>query len=88
MLSRFKLLLLIRLNFIKNLWDHNNNFAIIIKQESVVYSAPFLNQAIEKSVFYSGNKVKVIQQTESWIEVSSFDGRKGWIQALVVRNLY
>ena len=78
----------VSITFIKNLWDHNNNFAIIIKQESVVYSAPFLNQAIEQSVFYSGNKVKVIQQTESWIEVSSFDGRKGWIQALVVRNLY
>ena len=77
----------VSITFIKNLWDHNNNFAIIIKKESVVYSAPFLNQAIEKSVFYSGNKVKVIQQTESWIEVSSFDGRKGWIQAQDVRNL-
>ena len=77
----------VSITFIKNLWDHNNNFAIIIKQESVVYSAPFLNQAIEQSVFYSGNKVKVIQQTESWIEVSSFDGRKGWIQAQDVRNL-
>ena len=75
------------ITFIKNLWDHNNKFAIIIEKESVVYSAPFLNQAIEQSVFYSGNKVKVIQQTESWIEVSSFDGRKGWIQAQDVRNL-
>ena len=77
----------VSITFIKNLWDHNNNFAIIIEKESVVYSAPFLNQAIEQSVFYSGNKVKVIQQTESWIEVSSFDGRKGWIQAQDVRNL-
>ena len=77
----------ISVTFIKNLWDHNNNFAIIIEQESVVYSAPYLNQAIEQSVFYSGNKVKVVQQTESWIEVSSFDGRKGWIQAQDVRNL-
>ena len=77
----------VSITFIKNLWDHNNNFAIIIEQESVVYSAPYLNQAIEQSVFYSGNKVKVIQQTESWIEVSSFDGRKGWIQAQDVRNL-
>ena len=77
----------VSLNFIKNICAHNNNFAIIIKQESVVYSAPFLNQAIEQSVFYSGNKVKVLQQTESWIEVSSFDGRKGWIQAQDVRNL-
>ena len=49
--------------------------------------APASNQAIEQTVFYSGNKVKVIQQTESWIEVSSFDGRKGWIQAQDVRNL-
>ena len=77
----------VSITFIKNLWDHNNNFAIIIEQESVVYSAPYLNQAIEQSVFYSGNKVKVVQQTESWIEVSSFDGRKGWIQAQDVRNL-
>ena len=66
----------------------NNNFAIIIKQESVVYSAPFLNQAIEQSVFYSGNKVKIHQRTDVWIEVSTYDGRKGWIQAQDVRNLY
>ena len=56
--------------------------------EVIVYSAPFLNQAIEQSVFYRGNKVKIHQKTDVWIEVSTFDGRKGWIQALDVRNLY
>ena len=47
-----------------------------------------LNQAIEKSVFYRGNKVKIHQKTDVWIEVSTFDGRKGWIRAQDVRNLY
>ena len=79
--------ILISISFIKNSWDKNNNFAIIIEKESVVYSAPFLNKAIKQSIFFSGNKVKVIQKTDSWIEVSSFDGRKGWIQAQHVRNL-
>ncbi|MAS39572.1 MAG: hypothetical protein CMG16_00105 [Candidatus Marinimicrobia bacterium] len=74
--------------FTKNIWDKNNTFAIIIDQEVLVYSAPFSNQAIEKSIFYSGNKVKIHQKTDLWIEVSAFDGRKGWIQAQDVRNLY
>ena len=76
------------ITFTKNIWDQNNLFAIIIDEEVVVYSAPFLNQAIEQSVFYSGNKVKIHQRTDVWIEVSTYDGRKGWIQAQDVRNLY
>ncbi len=74
--------------FTKNIWDQNNLYAIIVDEEVIVYSAPFLNQAIELSVFYRGNKVKIHQKTDVWIEVSTFDGRKGWIQALDVRNLY
>ena len=74
--------------FTKNIWDQNNIFGIIIENEVIVYSAPFSNQAIEQSVFYSGNKVKIHQKTNLWIEVSTFDGRKGWIRALDVRNLY
>ena len=75
-------------SFTKNIWDQNNIFAIIIDDEVIVYSAPFSNQAMEQSVFYSGNKVKIHQKTDLWIEVSTFDGRKGWIRALDVRNLY
>tara|TARA_Y100000996_G_scaffold315640_1_gene251860 strand:+ start:405 stop:1145 length:741 start_codon:yes stop_codon:yes gene_type:complete len=74
--------------FTKNIWDQNNIFGIIIDEEVIVYSAPFLNQAIEQSVFYRGNKVKIHQKTDLWIEVSTFDGRKGWIRAQDVRNLY
>jgi len=74
--------------FTKNIWDQNNIFGIIIENEVIVYSAPFSNQAIEQSVFYSGNKVKIHQKTNLWIEVSTYDGRKGWIRALDVRNLY
>ena len=65
----------------------NNIFGIIIENEVIVYSTPFSNQEIEQSVFYSGNKVKIHQKTNLWIEVSTFDGRKGWIRALDVRNL-
>ena len=78
----------ILITFTKNIWDQNNLFAIIIDEEVVDYSAPFLNQAIEQSVFLSGNKVKIHQRTDVWIEVSTYDGRKGWIQAQDVRNLY
>ncbi len=78
----------ILITFTKNIWDQNNLFAIIIDEEVVVYSAPFLNQVIEQSVFFSGNKVKIHQRTDFWIEVSTYDGRKGWIQAQDVRNLY
>ena len=52
-----------------------------------MYSAPFLNEGIQQSIFYNGNKVKIHQKTDSWIEVSAYDGRKGWIRALDVRNL-
>ena len=77
----------ILITFTKNIWDQNNLFAIIVEEEVIVYSAPFLNQAIEQSVFYRGNKVKIHQKTDVWIEVSTFDGRKGWIRAQDVRNL-
>jgi len=76
------------ITFTKNIWDQNNLYAIIVDEEVIVYSAPFLNQAIEQSVFYRGNKVKIHQKTDVWIEVSTFDGRKGWIRAQDVRNLY
>ena len=68
--------------------DYKSASAVIVDEEVIVYSAPFLNQAIEQSVFYRGNKVKIHQKTDVWIEVSTFDGRKGWIQAQDVRNLY
>jgi hypothetical protein len=76
------------ISFTKNLWDKNNKFAIIIKNESIIYSAPYKNESIEVSKFYSGNKVKIIQSTDVWIEIYSFDGRKGWIRAQDIRNLY
>ena len=76
------------ITFTKNIWDQNNLYAIIVDEEVIVYSAPFLNQAIEQSVFNRGNKVKIHQKTDVWIEVSTFDGRKGWIRAQDVRNLY
>jgi len=76
------------ITFNKNIWDQNNLYAIIVDEEVIVYSAPFLNQAIEQSVFNRGNKVKIHQKTDVWIEVSTFDGRKGWIRAQDVRNLY
>ena len=58
------------------------------KNESVLYSAPYTNESIEISTFYNGNKVKILQFTDSWFEISSFDGRKGWIRAQDIRNLY
>ena len=81
------LFLSILITFTKNIWDQNNNFAIIVSEESIMYSAPFLNQGIQQSIFYNGNKVKIHQKTDSWIEVSVYDGRKGWIRASDVRNL-
>jgi SH3-like domain-containing protein len=75
------------ITFTKNIWDQNNKFAIIVSEESIMYSAPFLNQGIQQSIFYNGNKVKIHQKTDSWIEVSAYDGRKGWIRASDVRNL-
>src|SRR6056300_194705 len=74
--------------FTKNMWDINNKFGIIVENESILYSAPFKNKSIEVSIFYNGNKVKVLQSTDSWIEISSFDGRKGWIRAQDIRYLY
>ena len=76
------------LSLTKNLWDKNNKFGIIIKNESALYSAPYKNESIEISRFYNGNKVKVLKSTDLWIEISSFDGRKGWIRAQDIRNLY
>ena len=49
------------ITFTKNIWDQNNLYAIIVDEEVIVYSAP-LNQAIEQSVFYRGNKVKIHQK--------------------------
>ena len=76
------------ITFTKNLWDKNNKFGIITKNESILYSAPYTNESIEVSTFYNGNKVKILQSTDSWFEISSFDGRKGWIRAQDMRNLY
>ena len=39
------------------------------------------------SVLYNGNKVKVDQKTNLWLEITTFDGRKGWIRAKDIRNL-
>ena len=72
---------------IKFLWERNNNFGIILNDETELYSAPFLNENIKISIFFSGNKVKIEQTTDKWIEISSIDGRKGWIRLEDIRTL-
>ena len=72
---------------IKFLWERNNDFAIILNNEAKLYSAPFLNDNIKISIFFSGNKVKIEQTTDKWIEISSIDGRKGWIRLEDIRTL-
>ncbi len=72
---------------IKFLWERNNNFGIILNDETELYSAPFLNENIRISIFFSGNKVKIEQTTDKWIEISSIDGRKGWIRLEDIRTL-
>jgi|TARA_B100001093_G_C26858055_1_gene1028418 tetratricopeptide (TPR) repeat protein len=85
--SVFSIIFLL-LTITKGIWDENNKFGIIIKNDTVLYSAPYTNESIEISVFYSGNKIKILQSTDSWFEIYSFDGRKGWIRAQDIRNLY
>ena len=72
---------------IKFLWENNNNFGIILNDETKLYSAPFLNDNIMISIFFSGNKVKIEQTTDKWLEISSIDGRKGWIRLEDIRTL-
>ena len=72
---------------IKFLWENNNNFGIILNDETQLYSAPFLNDNIKISIFFSGNKVKIEQKTDKWLEISSMDGRKGWIRLKDIRTL-
>ena len=45
------------------------------------------NENIKISIFFSGNKVKIEQTTDKWIEISSIDGRKGWIRLEDIRTL-
>ena len=59
----------------------------VVKDETAIYSAPYLNDSIQMSVLYNGNKVKVDQKTNLWLEITTFDGRKGWIRAKDIRNL-
>ena len=72
---------------IKFLWEENNSFGIILNDETQLYSAPFLNDDIKISLFFSGNKVKIEQTTDRWLEISSMDGRKGWIRLEDIRTL-
>ena len=81
------LVLNILLVFTKKVWDENNSYAIVVKDETAIYSAPYLNDSIQMSVLYNGNKVKVDQKTNLWLEITTFDGRKGWIRAKDIRNL-
>ena len=72
---------------IKFLWEKNNSFGVILNDETQLYSAPFLNDDIKISAFFSGNKVKIEQTTDKWLEISSMDGRKGWIRLEDIRTL-
>lgn len=72
---------------IKFLWEENNSFGIILNDKTQLYSAPFLNDDIKISLFFSGNKVKIEQTTDRWLEISSMDGRKGWIRLEDIRTL-
>lgn len=85
----FIILFFIGISFsvVKFLWERNNDFGIILNDETKLYSAPFLNENIKISIFFSGNKVKIEQTTDKWIEISSMDGRKGWIRLEDIRTL-
>ena len=69
-------------------WHPNiYQFAIIISESADVYSAPYVNESIKTFTLFSGNKTKVNQSTDEWIEISVLDGRKGWIKIKDVRTL-
>ena len=84
-LSLFFIGLIISIN--KFFWLKNNQFAIIISESADVYSAPYVNESIKTFTLFSGNKTKVNQSTDEWIEISVLDGRKGWIKIKDVRTL-
>ena len=69
------------------IWMKNNKFGIIVSENTVAYSAPYVNENIKIFTLFSGNKVEVSQNTKEWIEISVIDGRKGWIRIEDVRTL-
>ena len=52
-----------------------------------MFCALVILRDIKISLFYSGNKVKIEQTTDKWLEISSMDGRKGWIRLEDIRTL-
>ncbi len=84
-LSLFFVGLIMSIN--KFFWLKNNQFAIIISENADIYSAPYANENIKTFTLFSGNKTKVVQSTDKWIEISVLDGRKGWIKIKDVRTL-
>jgi tetratricopeptide (TPR) repeat protein len=58
---------------------HNSEFAIVFTPSVTVGSAPQQN-ATELFVIHEGTKVKIVQETEQWVEIMLMNGKSGWIK--------
>lgn len=57
----------------------NNNSGIIIQDQSNIFSEPNINSTLLLEV-NSGTKLRILNETNGWIEVQSPSNDKGWIQ--------
>jgi len=63
------------------------NEGIIVFREVEVFSAPFHREDGVLFRIHEGVKLKIKQKQPKWIEIVLLDGKKGWIQSKLVREL-
>ena len=63
-----------------NLYEQEKvSYAIVVGEGVNLYEAP-LEQAASSEILTEGSKVKVIDDSKSWLKVSSTSGTVGWVQ--------
>lgn len=63
-----------------NLYEQERvNYAIVIDEGVNLYEAP-LEQAASSEILIEGSRVEVVDDSKSWLKVSSTSGTVGWVQ--------
>ena len=54
---------------------------------TAVKSSPSSDKSTDLFILHEGTKVKILEKTGSWTNISLADGRQGWIKTLDIEEI-
>ena len=74
-----------------SIWQKNDHArhdeAVVMVTVTAVKSSPSSDKSTDLFILHEGTKVKILEKTGSWTNISLADGRQGWIKTLDIEEI-